>query len=490
MTLLAHVRRFIEERDLLRPGATVVAGVSGGPDSLCLLDVLHRLDGAQVLGLRLHVAHLNHGLRPEAAQAAEFVRAEAATRGLTFHLEATDTRAHAAQHKLSLEEAARELRYSFLARVAAQVGASAIAVAHTADDQAETVLMRFLRGSGLAGLRGMFPKVGIRDLGITAWGINSPFSNSPTHIVRPLLFSTRADVEAYCAEHSLNPVHDASNSDTTFFRNRLRHELLPILETYNPNIRAVLARTAEVLTGEYEILQHTIEVLWREIARVEGASVVFERARWHALGIPEQRALLRRALQHLRPGLRDVDFAPLDAAVQFSRTAQTGRVCDVTGGLCLAIEYDSIVLRQWTPDFIRAEFAPADDVPQLNDAGGLSAGWKFHAEPVMQWTLDSLETDSSSRRVFVDAEAVNGPVMLRARRDGDRFQPLGMGGHSVKVSDFMINRKVPAALRDRWPLVVCGDEIVWVGGLRLDERFKVTPATLRVLKLKLTRSHS
>jgi tRNA(Ile)-lysidine synthase len=470
MNALVRVRRFIEEHALLRPRARLVVGVSGGPDSLCLLDLLHRLEW----GLELHVAHLNHGLRPDAARDAEFVRAEAVARGLSFHLEVADTRAHAAEHRLSIEEAARELRYACLNRVAVEVGAATLAVAHTADDQAETVLMHFLRGSGAAGLRGMLPQTELGD-----WRLNAPIANSPLTLVRPLLGMTRAEVEAYCLERSLRPIHDATNADTTFFRNRLRHELLPTLESYNPNIRAVLTRTAEVMAGEYELLQQSLAELWADYAQVEAERVAFERARWQTLTVPAQRALLRRAVQHLRPGLRDVDFAPLEAALQFSQHADTGRACDVTHGLCLAVDYAAFVLRNWD-----AEVAAAADVPLLTVAGALSPGWWFHAEPV-EITAD-IESASSRWRVFVDAAQLLAPPTVRARLDGDRFQPLGMNGHSLKLSDFMINRKVPAALRERWPLVVSGVAIVWVAGLQLDDRFKITPATQRVLKLEFT----
>jgi tRNA(Ile)-lysidine synthase len=241
-----------------------------------------------------------------------------------------------------------------------------------------------------------------------------------------------------------------------------------------------------VLAGEYEIVQAAVERHWNEAARMERESVIFDRARWRVLTIPEQRALLRRAVQHLRPGLRDVDFAPLDAAVRFSRSAQSGRACDVTGGLCLAIDYDWLVLREWTADFVSEA-----DVPQLDDAGVLSSGWEFRAEPVIEWTLDLLENDSSAWRVLVDAAKVGERgLQLRPRRDGDRFQPLGLSGHSVKVSDFMINRKVPAALRDRWPLVVSEASIVWVAGLRLDERFKVIADTQHVMCLEFARPHA
>ena len=502
MDLRKRVWQFIEERDLLRPGDRVVVGVSGGPDSLCLLDVLHSL--ADDRSLTLQVAHLNHGLRPEAAEAdAERVRGEAEKRGLVFHTETADTGAHARAYKQSIEEAARNLRYAFLTHVALAVGAPVIAVAHTADDQAETVLMHFLRGSGLAGLRGMLPK---SDLGnwtpelrreIGAADFQPPTSNLlPLTLIRPLLTTSRAEVQAYCVEHGLQPVQDATNLDTTFFRNRLRHELLPQLERYNPNIRSVLRRVAEVMAGDYEILRGVVWEKWEQVARVEPGRVMFDRAGWLVLTVPEQRALLREAVARLRPGLRDIDFTPLEHAVQFSRTAAPGRSCDVLGGLRLSISLADVMVSAWTD----ADVPVPADRPLVSADGQLSPGWRFCVEMLEpgEWSLDEVEANASGWQVCIDAarlplsrravspgEGVGGwGLQVRARLPGDRFQPLGLSGHSLKVSDFMINAKIEKNLRDRWPLVVCGDDIVWVAGLRLDERFKVTPETTTVLRLQ------
>ncbi len=477
--LLHSVRRYVETHQLFQPGAHLVLGVSGGADSLCLLDVLTALSSDW--GLTLSVAHLDHGLRPEATAEAERVRAEAAARGWAFFLERADTRAQAARHKLSLEEAARVLRYTFLAQVAQSAGASTIAVAHTADDQAETVLMHFLRGSGLAGLRGMLPKTQIGDWRLGT-GLQSPLSD--LSIVRPLLATTRASVDAYCAERGLQPVHDASNADTTFFRNRLRHELLPALETYNPNIRAVLNRTAEVVADDYALLARHLDAVWQRLVRTEGLQVAFDRRRWRALTTSEQRALLRRAAHRLLPAARDLDFIPIEAAVRFSRTAAPGRSCDLFGGLRLKVTGEAIVIGPWDYRPVRA------DVPLLDEAGRLSPAWRFIAKPLATWSLAALEVNADRWRAYVDAErlpALEPDWRVRARRPGDRFQPLGLGGRSVKLSDFFINAKIDEALRDRWPLVTCRDDIVWVAGLRLDERYKVTAATQRTLQLEFIR---
>ena len=282
--LLARVRQYAQRYRLFSPGETVVVGVSGGPDSLCLLHLLRRL--APELRLWLHVAHLHHGLRGAEADAdAAFVAELADCWGLPCTVGRADVAALAREAGLSLEEAARQARYRFLAGVAEAGGAATLAVGHNADDQAETVLMHFLRGSGAAGLRGMLPRTPLDDYRLLqaatipiasghrvtalrsprwrqvfvvySWtaqplavsGADGDASDPPPspgprvpasprlHLVRPLLSISRAEIEAYCAEYRLAPRTDRSNEDTIFFRNRLRHELLPLLETYNPGIR-------------------------------------------------------------------------------------------------------------------------------------------------------------------------------------------------------------------------------------------------------------
>jgi tRNA(Ile)-lysidine synthase len=478
----ARIRAYVQEHGLARPGDRLVLGVSGGPDSLCLLDVLTGM--AVDWGLSLHVACLDHGLRAEARAEVGFVRQEAEARGWPFHAEAVDTRAHAARGRRSLEEAARELRYDFLRRTALAAGAALIAVAHTADDQAETVLMHFLRGSGLAGLKGMLPRV---EMGDWRLGDETDQPLAPhLHLIRPLLTISRADVEAYCAERGLRPIHDPSNDDAAIYRNRLRHELLPQLETYNPSIREVLRRAAEVAAGEHALVQALAADLWRRLARADGGEVEFDRPGWLALSVPEQRLLLREAVHRLLPGRRDVDLAPIAQAVAFSRTATPGRSCDVLGGLRFKVTARAVVLSPWG---YQAE--PAD-VPLLADDGALTPPWRFEAAALPSGAPDAdLAAGADPWRAVVDADTLPaGEWRLRARRPGDRFQPLGLGGHSAKLSDFLINSKVDEALRDRWPLAARGDEIVWVAGLRLDERYRVTAATRHAVRLRLFKTES
>ena len=265
MTLMQTVRSTFQRYHLIDPGQALVVGVSGGPDSLCLLHVLREL--APDLALRLHVAHLHHGLRGVDADAdAAFVQETAVAWGLPVTIEHADVAALAQQTGMSLEEAARHARYSFLARVAERNGARAIAVGHTADDQVETVLMHFLRGSGLAGLRGMQP---VSDFGFWMRGAEPAAAIGGAVLLRPMLSVSRAEILDYCADHGLTPRFDRSNEDTTFFRNRLRHELLPLLETYNPQIRRILLNSATVLADDYEHLRGQLQAAWSQVIVAE-----------------------------------------------------------------------------------------------------------------------------------------------------------------------------------------------------------------------------
>jgi tRNA(Ile)-lysidine synthetase-like protein len=480
MKLQQRVWKYCRDRDLIRPGDIVVIGVSGGPDSLCLLDILASLAPRQ--RLTLHVAHVNHGLRPESAGEANFVREQSEKMGLAFHLETVHSRFWAEEHKESVEEAARHLRYAYLGAVAQKVGAGRVAVGHTQDDQAETVLMHFLRGSGLAGLAGMEPK---RIYDAAWWKANSPDEKPESvDLIRPLLDVTRADVLAYCVEAGLEPRFDPSNLDPAYFRNRLRYSLLPELETYNPNIRAALARSAEAVRGDVEWHREAVEALWRATALpLEDAGLaVFQRDRWLQLSEAQQRALLRMGTRQLLGGLRDVDYRPIAAAARFSRAAAPGRSCEVTGGLMLEVSANEVRLvnaalpRGWADG----------QVPLAQPDGRLAAGWRLETQVVAAADWREADGGRESRwMVSVDGDRLTSPVTIRARRRGDRFAPLGMDGRHMKLSDFMINIKLPAALRNRWPLLVSGDDIVWVAGLRLNEHFRVRADTQQIVRLAL-----
>jgi tRNA(Ile)-lysidine synthase len=499
LALVARVCRAIERQRLVIPGETVVVGVSGGPDSLCLLHVLRRL--APQFSLSLHVAHLNHQMRGVEADAdAAFVADLATDWGLPATIESADVPALARLYKLAPEEAARRARYDFLAQVAGQVGARVIAVGHNADDQTETVLMHWLRGSGLAGLRGMLPATPMGDLRLPALAdrpgeMEHPISNLQSlTLIRPLLDIPRADIEAYCTRHNLQPRFDRSNLDTTYFRNRLRHELIPYLETYNINIREVLRRSASVMAADYELLRQQLEATWGQVVRAESEQeVAFDLAAWRALPLALKRSTLREAIHRLRRALRNIDFVHVENAVEILADGETGSQATLPQGLMLTIGYDSFSVADQgyraLPDLplLLSERHLPVAIPGRTQLPG--ADWLLWVEILPRSALsDHALVAAQGWEVYLDSAAVGSACVLRPRRPGDRFCPLGMGGRSKRVNEFMINEKIPASWREHIPLLVNGEgTIVWVCGWRPDERACVTDSTQQVVWLRFER---
>lgn len=476
---------------MLAPGDRIVVGVSGGPDSLCLLHVLLRL--RQENRLWLHVAHLHHGVRGADADAdAEFVASLAAKWELPATICQEDVPALARAHGLAFEEAARRVRYAFLARVAGEVGAHKIAVGHNADDQAETVLMHLLRGAGPAGLRGMLPITPLTD-----YRMLEPFLQHPVsgiRLIRPLLEVSRPEIERYCADQGLTPRFDYSNLDTTYFRNRLRHELLPLLETYNPNIRARLCHMAAVVAADYELLTHLRRQAWAEVVQEERATaIVFDRAAWQALPVALQRAVLRRAAYRLRKTLRDVDFVHVENARQVGLQGETGAQATLPRGLALTVGYDTLTVGE------AGKVGPPPDEPLLWSSEPLpvrlpgttplpGSEWTLQAQVLEEWDAHQIAANPDPWTAYLDLDKLPNPLVLRPRRPGDRFWPQGMEGHHVKLSDFMVNLKIPRAWRAHVPLLVAGERIVWVCGRRIGEGVAVGPQTRRVAWLRFART--
>jgi tRNA(Ile)-lysidine synthase len=462
----------------LQSSKPVVVGVSGGADSLCLLGLLNDA------GYRVIVAHFNHKLRPEAESEAEHVRAMAEKMGAPFILDSADVADYAREQGFSLEEAARKLRYQFLFETARVRKAQAVAVAHTADDQVETILMHLMRGTGLTGLKGMPP--------ITLL----PEFDTEIPLVRPILHLWRSDTEAYCHERGLDFVLDASNADQTYFRNRLRHRLIPDLETYNPLFKKAVIRMARSLQDDNESLNDYINQVWEKtIAETGEGYIAFNLPALQDLSMGMRRNLLRRAMLHLRPGLRDVDFDVLDQAAQSARDLRgaqgisPGRRLDLTGGIYLYQEKDLLYIANYEADL------PSDNWPQINSRQSiqlgnneLGNGWCLFIEKISG--DDVHEQAKSNDDLFVawmDADKMDGKLSVRPFSPGDSFQPFGMNGQSVKLSDFFVNIKLPQRAREHWPLLFVDNEIAWVTGLRLAQPFRLGDTTRQALRLKLKR---
>jgi tRNA(Ile)-lysidine synthase len=303
-------------------------------------------------------------------------------------------------------------------------------------------------------------------------------------LVRPLLEIPRLAIEAYCQQYDLQPRIDATNADTTYFRNRLRHELLPTLETYNPNIRSILRRTADIIAAEYEILQAHTNFAWDMTVVVESATVIaFNLLLWREQPIGVQRALLRRAIHQLRPPLRDINFGHIEDAIEILRRAQTGDQVTLPQNLLIEVSYETFALSP------REEFAqpdwpqlPAEPTSLVINVPGITllpkSTWQLEAE-IFAGEVEP----TGGLAAFLDAETLPGPLIMRPRASHDRFHPQGMPS-PLRLKDWMINAKVPRAIRDRLPLIACGDQIAWVPGFRAGQPFLVTEKTWQIIKLE------
>ncbi len=494
MDLLTEVEDYIVRYQLLERQAHVIVGVSGGPDSVTLLHLLARL--AETWELNLHVAHLHHGIRDKEADAdAEFVAELADRWELPYTIEQIDVPALARQKGLPLEEAARRARYTFLLREAHCYDARVIAVGHNAHDQAETVLMHILRGAGPSGLRGMLPRTPLQEYAAFTDETNGLPLNHKGYLIRPLLKVRRAAIEDYCTSHKLKTRLDCSNLDTTYFRNQLRHEVLPYLEQVWSNVTERLVNLAEVVRADYALLEEFTQVAWDELlANAYPDALVFNLEGWRAQPLSVQRALLRRAVHYLRHSLRDLDFEHVENAVQLVRgdrnptQGKTGARATLPQNLVVRIGYTTLTIADRNAHHLPTErpwLPPGSHIAvQIPGKTHLPEGWLLHAEILDHWSNADVYHNPNDLTAWMQASDLPESLYLRTREQGDRFQPQGLKGRTMRLSDFLVNVKLPRAWRNYLPLLVAESEILWVVGMRLSERVLVRPDTKQVLRLR------
>lgn len=459
-------REFLVNNCRLDPTKPVLVGFSGGPDSLYLL---HRL---KAVGVNVIAGHVDHSLRPTSTAEAAYVAVLCGQWQIPFVTTKIDVETYARERKLSIEEAARDNRYRFLFDEAEKIGAQAVLVAHHADDQVETVLMHFLRGSGTSGLAGM-----------QLVFLPNPWSGT-IPLVRPLLHTWRNEIIDYCQLNELKPVLDDSNTDTTYFRNRIRSELIPILETYNPTIKESVLRTAAVTSTDEAFLQQEVDSAWQEVVtRQSEALILFNRSGVIKLHAALQRRLVRKAIETLKETLRDIDFASVEKAVQFIQKPNHRNHVELMAGLeMFACFKDSVVIMEkggaldglWPQMYENELVLPMPCEVKINRNWTLSADY---CRELQAWTGD---WDCS-----IDAEKITGELKVRAFQPGDRFTPFGMNGKTLKLGDFWTNAGLLVCARGKWPLIVDDDKIVWVPGFRISEDVRVTAETKKMIHLQL-----
>jgi tRNA(Ile)-lysidine synthase len=465
--MINKLRDAVRQLDMVDLELPIVMGVSGGPDSLAMFHALCRLE------LPLIGAYFDHGLRPEAVQEAHFVHQFVEALGGEFAGGVGDVPSHQAKFGLSIEEAARQLRYAFLFEQARRQGAGAVVTAHTADDQVETVIMHLLRGAGLSGLKGMLPFTIL------------PEFDPDIPLIRPGLNIWRSEVMAYCQENGLKALADPSNQDITLFRNRIRHELVPLLETYNPTFKERLQITSLVLARDEAVLQALADESWGQALAAQGPGYVgFRRDQFLTMQEGLQARLVRRAIFELDPSQRDVDFETTLRALKTAKSSKASAQCDLVGGLLFYSE----AKRVWICRSVHA--LPVGRWPQLTDTALLPLASPVLLELDGEWRLEvswrespptDFERNTDPFKAYLGLEPDTGEIEVRTRRPGDRFHPLGLDDGSLKLSDFFINAGLPKRLRDRWPLVCVRDQIAWVPGLQVSEAFRIGPPGKRIL---------
>ncbi len=484
-TLEQRVLRFIREQHLVSGQQKLVVAVSGGPDSVCLFHILVNL--REELGITLHVAHLNHQLRGAESEAdARYVADLARRLNTPATIEQRDVKAYQARQRLSLEEAAREVRYTFLAQVADSIGADRAAVGHTVDDHIETILMHLIRGTGTRGLRGLQPSSQWQSVG-----------NSLT-IIRPLLQISRQETEGYCQQHQLVPRFDASNLSLSPLRNRIRQQLLPLLQSYNPQVAEALLRTAHIATDDLAFLDKEISRLWGKVAQEQENTIILDKERFGQLPPALKRHLLRASIEKLIGNLKDIETRHIEE-IMATLNKPAGKRISLPEGLTFLVEYDKYLLGSdpaaLSPfPILEAKFA-------LKIPGETQLpGWCIEATIIDQKEAVKKDEDLTPSRgsvkgvrlidndfiAYFDLDKAGNKLTVRTRKPGDRFQPLGMS-QPKKLNEFMIDSKIPQAWRERIPVVCSPKHILWVVGWRIDEQAKVTQDTRQVLCLEFKR---
>lgn len=460
--LVDRIRDTLRRHRMLAGVETVVVAASGGPDSTALAHGLATL--GPELALTIHLAHLNHQLRADAAEDAAFVAALARALGLAHHQDSADPRALADREGLSLEDASRRLRYEFLTRVAHDAGAAVVATGHTLDDQAETVLMRLLRGSGLVGLTGIPP---VRESGTV-------------RIIRPLIDTTRGEVQAYLQSVGADWREDATNRDLTILRNRVRLVLLPMLEGYNPEVRQALARVAALLRDEAEAID---ALAASPIAGVlSGGPPVVQVAvgPFARLPVALQRRALRGAVERARGNLRAIRFVHIEEARRLVLEGQVGSWLSLPGGVRITRLADSVEVSAVEP----ARPPGAYRLPVPGRVVALEFGVHLTAEAIPRDRPAADPETSRPDEVVLDAMQVGGELILRGPQPGDRFAPVGMRGRTKLVAEYLSDEKVPRHRRPFVPVLATREgAILWIVGMRAAETARVTPATAKAVRV-------
>lgn len=468
MLIERAIRGELELHSIL-PDKPVVVGISGGMDSICLFVNLVQI------GFQVVPVHFDHQIRPESTDDALFVQDFTSKMGFDLVLGEGNVPLFAKEQQLSIEEAAREKRYLFLFEVCANLDAQCVMVAHTADDQVETVVMNVIRGSGLNGLAGM-----------STYQLPNPWS-SEYPVVRPMLNIWRSEIEHFVKNQNILFIQDKSNIDRSYYRNRIRHDLIPVLQEYNPGVKANIWKLAESVSIDLEFIEEKVREVYQRIVSANDKSLLLDIEPFLKLDLSMQRRILMSVFEKMVPSQQPYEFDQIERVRKTIKAKKTGSQVDVGGGIIGGIENDVIRFHQQDvhieyPEYPQIGSATNLEIPfEIN----LNSDWILSSQEVSVSKLGESDVHLLSDHYTVYLEVPEGSkIKLRSRESGDQIRPLGMQGQSMKISDVMIDRKIPRKAREKWPLLIIDDEIAWIPGIKVAHTHRIKNRQNRIVKFR------
>lgn len=454
------ILQYIQKHGMIKKGDRILVAVSGGPDSISLLHILKSIQ--KEYQLELMVLHVNHLLRGwEAEEDQEYVKNLCKDWGIPCYIQRTDVKKISEKKGISIEEAGREVRYDCFYEMKERFHLQKIALGQHGDDNAETVLMRMIRGTGPQGLAGIPP-------------------HRKDGIIRPLLSCSREEIETYCRKHQLYPRIDESNLEPIYFRNKIRLEIIPYLEQYNSNIKLHLQHLAEIMTEQQEYIQQEIETLWRKNIKKNQNSILLSVGWLCGLTTFQQKEMLRKSIKWVKNNLKEIEFTHIRLIIEkLHEEEKTIWILHLPEKIRVERRYGQVIIKKEDRKQEKISFCcPLSigkryHIPELNK--------EFHVYLEKPKEIDIIKNNTN--KFYFDYEKVGTKLLLRNRRSGDKFQPLH-GNGTKKLKDYFIDLKVPKEKRDKIPIIVGKKGIIWVVGYQVDKKYIVDQDTKTVLTIQ------
>ena len=450
MQMEDRILKTILDHKLIENGDTIIVGASGGPDSQFMIYILNDLKDK--IDFEIILAHLNHLHRKEAKEDEDLVRKTAEDLNIEFYTRSRSMDDYARKHKLSSEDAGRRLRYEFFNDLAKSCKNSKIAVAHNKDDQAETVLMRIIRGTGLDGLRAMDYKTG--------------------NIIRPILDIKKSEILSFLDSKKIPYALDQTNFENDYTRNKIRLDIIPKLEEINPRVTDQIYNLSRLASDDLEIIDSLVDDKFANLAKIDRDKIIFDKSKFEKMDEAILRRIIRKAIEILNGQIKDISKDNIDEFLSI-RFLDTGKKI-IKDKLILRKSYDSYILE------LEKNKEVFDKVLDLAADGYIN----FNGLYIKTSIINSNKYEKSKKIGYFDYDKLSFPLKVRTRRNGDRFTPLGHRSEK-KLKDFFTDQKVDREKRGEVPLILSDDKIIWLVGLRMSDEFKVTENTKRILKIEV-----